>query len=106
MGARASAGAAHGGRSVTFNVVGKLSVGFSKMVSDNSFGNERAEVVIEYDELSDEAEAMMVADRLAHECRRLVHAQLERSPSVNIRNALGRETKRLTIPEPVDQEPF
>jgi hypothetical protein len=61
---------------------------FKKQVSDGNYGSETAEIVLEAEAEDDEDG---VAHRLLLEARRLVHAELARSPQLNVRRAVGAE---------------
>lgn len=55
-------------------------VTFKKVLNDNAYGSESAEVTLESDELD--------PGLMLQEARRLVHLELGRSPSIAIRRAL------------------
>lgn len=69
---------------------------FRKQLSDGNYGTESAEVAIDVPlgEVYDLSEGT-IAETLAT-ARRLVHAELSRSPSPNVVRALG-EAKRIPI---------
>lgn len=72
-------------------------VAFRKQASDGNFGSETAEITLE-DTLTDAdldagadpiAEQETLAEALLLQARRQVHAELARSPSANVRRAVG-----------------
>lgn len=65
-------------------------VTFKKTVSDGNYGGETSEIQLEAP-VENEDDEDTVAEGLMLEARRLVHAELARSPSANVRRAVGAE---------------
>ena len=64
-------------------------VTFRKQVSDGSYGTEACEVALEADFNPEVDDDDVIAEALFMEARRLVHAELARSPSANVRRTVG-----------------
>jgi hypothetical protein len=63
-------------------------VSFRKQLSDGNYGTEAAEVTLE-DVVEGDGDGDALAEVLLLQARRLVHAELGRSPSANVRRAIG-----------------
>jgi|SRR5215831_4327426 len=68
---------------------------FKRQVSDDHYGSETVEIVIE-DTYEGNEDAEGLAAALAEDCRRLVHAELARSPSAAVRRAVAAPRPAMT----------
>jgi hypothetical protein len=80
-------------------------VTFRKQVSDGNFGTEAAEVTLE-DVVDDEADGDAMATLLGIQARRVVHAELARSPSAIVRRTVQPQPPQPTRPYRGPDAPF
>ncbi len=81
-----------------------LRAGFKKTVSDGNFGSEVAEVILEVENEVEGPDDEDLTDALLRLSRRLVHAELARSPSATVRRVLAMQAARPTPPPPLEPE--